>query len=131
MAEDGLFFKGIGRVHPEHGTPGGAIMLSMALGVLFVAVSTFGELADQFVIGIWPFYALSVAAVFTLRRRQPVGERPKGLYATWGYPLVPLVFLGATFFLLGNYAISETRSFFGVIATGIPVYLFWRKRAEA
>jgi amino acid transporter len=134
MAEDGLFFRGIGKVHPEHGTPGGAILLSIGLGVVFVAFSTFGELADQFVIGIWPFYALAVAAVFKLRKSAPVDSRDAEVYRTWGYPLVPLVFLGATAFLLGNYAISETRSFFGnfgVIATGIPVYYWWSRQKDS
>jgi APA family basic amino acid/polyamine antiporter len=36
---------------------------------VFVSVKRFAELADQFVVGIWPFYALGVLAVFVLRRR--------------------------------------------------------------
>ncbi|MGB1701085.1 MAG: APC family permease, partial [Nannocystaceae bacterium] len=71
MAEDGLFFRRLAAVHPRYGTPGGAILLSIGLGVAFVSVRTFGELADQFIIGIWPFYALAVAAVFVLRARRP------------------------------------------------------------
>lgn len=133
MAEDGLFFRRLSSVHPEHGTPSAAIALSMLLGVIFVSVSTFGELADQFVIGIWPFYALSVAAVFVLRRKQAAGEVGRGAdqYRTWGYPVVPLVFLAATLFLLGNYMIGEPAKFFGnlgVILTGLPVYAYWSKQ---
>ena len=123
MAEDGLFFERLGRVHPEHGSPGGAIALSIGLGVLFASVSSFGALADQFVVGIWPFYALAVAAVFRLRRTVPDDRRP---YRTWGYPVVPLVFLGATVFLLGNYAVSKPLQFGAnmvVLAAGVPVYL--------
>jgi APA family basic amino acid/polyamine antiporter len=128
MAEDGLFFRGLARVHPEHGTPGGAIVLSMVLGVGFVSFQGFAELADQFVIGIWPFYALAVAAVLVLRRREPERERP---YRTWGYPVVPLLFLLAALYLLGNYAVRETSKFLldvAIVLTGVPVYFLWMRR---
>jgi APA family basic amino acid/polyamine antiporter len=128
MAEDGLFFKSLARVQPKYGTPGGAIVLSVVLGVVFVSVRTFAELADQFVIGIWPFYALGVLAVFVLRRTQPDRERP---YRTWGYPWVPGIFLAATVFLLGNYLVREPVIFaadVAVILAGVPVYWFWRRR---
>jgi APA family basic amino acid/polyamine antiporter len=131
MAEDKLFFKALAKVHPEHGTPGAAILLSIVLGVGFVSFQGFAELADQFVIGIWPFYALSVAAVFVLRRRRPELARP---YRTWGYPIVPLLFLVAAIYLLGNYAIRETGKFaldVAIILSGVPVYWLWRRREAA
>jgi amino acid transporter len=102
------------------------------MGVIFILVRTFYDLAEQFIIGIWPFYALAVAGVFVLRRTRPRLERP---YMTWGYPIVPLVFLLAALFLLGNYLVSETGKFlfdFGLILSGIPVYVlmrWWQRRA--
>ncbi|MGH7674876.1 MAG: APC family permease, partial [Gemmatimonadales bacterium] len=100
-----------------------------ALGMIFVLVRTFGQLAEQFVIGIWPFYALAVAAVFVLRRRRPELERP---YRTWGYPVVPLLFLVGSLFLLGNYLVSQTAAFavdVAVILSGLPVFLWLRRSA--
>ena len=128
MAEDDLFFRRLAQVHPTHGTPGGAIVLSMILGVGFVSFQGFAELADQFVIGIWPFYALAVAAVLVLRKRRPELERP---YRTWGYPVVPLAFLLAALYLLGNYAVRETGKFVldvAIVLSGVPVFWIWRKR---
>jgi APA family basic amino acid/polyamine antiporter len=128
LAEDRLFPAPIARVDPVTGAPTGAILLTTVLGMVFVLVRTFTQLADQFVIGIWPFYALAVAAVYVLRRRRPELARP---YRTWGYPVVPGVFLVASLFLLGNYLISQPRAFLTdivVILTGIPVYLWWRRR---
>ena len=49
--------------------PSVAIVLEAVLGVLFVLVGTFEQLADAFVTAIVPFYALAVASVFVLRRR--------------------------------------------------------------
>src|SRR5216110_31403 len=129
MAEDGVFPKAIARVDPRTGAPTGAIVLAGCLGALFVLVRKFTELADQFIIGIWPFYALAVAAVFVLRRRVPAVA---GRYRTWGYPVVPALFLLGALFILGNYLVSEPVLFWldvGVILLGIPVYVLWRRFA--
>jgi APA family basic amino acid/polyamine antiporter len=126
-AEDGLFPNAIARVDPRNHAPTGAIVLMTVMGMIFILVRTFTKLADQFIIGIWPFYALAVAGVFVLRRTRPSLERP---YKTLGYPLVPLVFLAGALFLLGNYLMSETVAFavdIGIILTGIPAYLLWQR----
>ena len=126
-AEDGLFPNAIARVDPRTHSPTGAIVLMTVMGMLFILVRTFTALADQFIIGIWPFYALAVAGVFVLRRTRPRLERP---YRTWGYPVVPLVFLAGALLLLGNYLVSETAAFaidIGIILTGVPAYLLWQR----
>lgn len=127
MAEDGLFPKAIAKVDARTGAPTSAIILAAVLGVIFILIRTFTELADQFIIGIWPFYALAVAAVFVLRRTRPDLPRP---YRTAGYPVVPLLFLAGSLFLLGNYLVSETKAFVidvGVILSGVPVYYGWKR----
>jgi amino acid transporter len=126
-AEDRLIPNAIAHIDPRTSSPVGAVVLMTAMGMVFILVRTFTALADQFIIGIWPFYALAVAGVFVLRRTRPGLERP---YKTWGYPVVPLVFLGGALFLLGNYLVSETLAFaidIGIILTGIPAYLWWRR----
>jgi amino acid transporter len=125
-AEDGLFPRAIARVDPRTHAPTAAVVLMTVMGVIFILIRTFTELADQFIIGIWPFYALAVAGVFVLRRKRPDLERP---YRTWGFPVVPLLFLAGALLLLGNYLVSETRAFawdVGIILTGVPFYGLWR-----
>jgi len=66
-----------------------------------------------------------------LRRTRPRLKRP---YRPWGYPVVPLVFLMGALFLLGNYLVSETGAFaidIGIILTGIPAYMIWRRAHRA
>ncbi len=126
-AEDGLFPTAIARVDLRTHAPTGAIVLMTVMGMIFILIRTFTALADQFIIGIWPFYALAVAGVFVLRRTRPGLERP---YKTLGYPFVPLVFLAGALLLLGNYLVSETGAFavdIGIILTGIPAYVIWRR----
>jgi basic amino acid/polyamine antiporter, APA family len=123
-AEDRLLPGPIARVDPKNHAPTAAVVLMTVMGMIFIMVRTFTNLADQFIIGIWPFYALAVAGVFVLRRTRPQLERP---YRTWGYPVVPLVFLVAALFLLANYLVRETRSFavdIGIILLGVPFY-YW------
>jgi len=125
-AEDGLLPGPLARVDPRNHAPTAAVVLMTVMGVIFILVRTFTALADQFIIGIWPFYALAVAGVFVLRRTRPGLERP---YRTWGYPYVPVVFLVAALFLLGNYLVRETSSFavdIGIILSGVPAYLIWQ-----
>ncbi|HEY9517097.1 MAG TPA: amino acid permease [Gemmatimonadaceae bacterium] len=123
MAADGLFFKKVAAVHPRYETPYVAIALSAALGIAFVLVRDFDQLADAFVIAIVPFLAMSVAAVFVLRRR-PDYDPP---FKVPGYPVVPLLFVLATVSLLVNAIMDpssrwSTVAVLGAVAVGIPVY---------
>lgn len=145
MADDGLFFKKIASVHPRFKTPYVAISLAAGLAILFVLVRSFEQLADTFVLGIWPFYALGVAAVYRLRRKQPHLPRP---YKTFGYPVTPALFILAVALLLGNALQNDIRYYaaklsggqnpyewsgalmvFGIILAGIPAYYIWQKTA--
>jgi basic amino acid/polyamine antiporter, APA family len=126
MADRGLFFKSIARVSPTRRSPSVAIALATVLGVIYVLLNDFQQLADKFILGIWPFYALAVGAVFVLRRTRPGVERP---YRTLGYPITPLLFLLASLALIVNALVTDpinTGFTFGIILLGIPVYLAWR-----
>ena len=123
MADDGLFFRKMAAVHPRFGTPYISIMLVAALGVVFVMLRTFEQLADTFVTAIVPFYALAVAAIFVFRQR-PTYDPP---FRTPLYPVVPALFILATLFLLVNAIIDPssrwgTLAVLGGILVGVPVY---------
>lgn len=131
MADRGLFFQAIARVSPRYQSPSTAIWLATGLGVFYVLFNNFQQLADKFILGIWPFYALAVAAVFVLRRTRPELPRP---YRTWGYPVVPLLFLAASVGMVVNALWTDpvnTGITFGIILAGVPVFLAWRARGGA
>ncbi len=130
LADQGLFFQAVARVSPRFGTPSVAIGFAAVLGVAFVLASDFRVLADRFILGTWPFYALAVVAVFVLRRKRPALARP---YRTSGYPLVPAIFLGASAWLMVNAMVTDpvnTGITFGVILAGIPAYWLRAHRAR-
>lgn len=130
MADDRLFFRPIARVHARFGTPHVAILLAAALGVLFVLTRTFEQLTDTFVVAMWPFYGLSVAAVYRLRRKRPDLRRP---YRVIGYPVVPAIFIAGVLYLVGNALVTDpiwTSAVLAVVLGGLPVYwLFFRHMA--
>jgi len=131
MAEDGLFFRGVAKVHPRFGTPYVAIAINIVLAVVFVLLRSFDQLADAFVTAIVPFYALGVASVFVLRKRP--GYAPA--FRTPGYPVVPALFVLSTLYLLLNALIDPssrmpTAITLGIVLLGIPVYYLTVGRAQ-
>jgi amino acid transporter len=122
MANDGLLFRAVARVHPRYGTPYVAIALAAALGVLFVLTRTFEQLADTFVLSIWPFYGLAIAGLYRLRRMRPELPRP---YKVPGYPVLPAVFVAGVIYLVGNALVTNplwTGVTFAIVLAGVPVY---------
>lgn len=142
MADEGLFFRKLASVHPRFKTPHVAIILAAALAITFVMVRTFEQLADTFVLAIWPFYALGVAAIYPIRRKGLESE-----YRTLGYPLTPALFILAAMLVLGNALIEDSKNalrlisggsappgtggtllVFAIILIGIPIYYLWDRR---
>jgi len=128
MADRGLFFRAVARVSPRFESPAVAIWLATALGVGYVLENDFAQLADKFILGIWPFYTLTVAAVFVLRVREPQLPRP---YRVFGYPVVPAVFLLASAYMVLNALISDPRDTgitFAIILAGLPAFWLWGRK---
>jgi amino acid transporter len=122
MADDGLFFERIARIHPRYRTPYVAILLAAVLGMALVLSRSFEALTETFVVAIWPFYALSVAAIYRLRRLRGNLKRP---YSVVGYPIVPAVFIVAVAGFVANELVEKpipTIITFALILAGIPVY---------
>ena len=130
MAEDGLFFRRVAAVHPRFGTPHVAVGLVVLLTCVNASIRTFEQLAEAFVLLLYPFIALTVAAVFVLRRRRPGLPRP---YRTAGYPVVPAVFLAGTVAMMGNALLARPAATLvsaAIVAAGVPVYFVWRAPVE-
>ena len=128
MAEDGLFFRAVGTVHPRHRTPYVAVALIGASGMLYLFARTLEELVGTLILGMWPFLAMSVVAVFVQRRRQPALARP---FRVPLYPVVPLAFLVACAGIFANSFVQQplfTSINIAVLAAGLPVYWLWRAR---
>jgi basic amino acid/polyamine antiporter, APA family len=123
MADDGLFFKSVAKVHPKHQTPYVAVLLIAALGITSVLFLNFEQLSGAFVAAILPFYALGVGAIYRVRR-QP-GYSPA--FRAPGYPWVPALFILSVLFLLASELVNPVTAkwavaIFALMAAGVPVY---------
>ena len=129
MARDGLFIPAAAAIHPRYGTPARAIIIQATLASLLVLVGTFNTIISYFVFVVVIFIALTVGALFVLRREAPDAI----VYRTPGYPATPIVFLlliALLLFLLGGHNPKQAIMGVAVVALGLPVYyLLFRGRS--
>jgi APA family basic amino acid/polyamine antiporter len=129
MAEDGVFFRRAAAIHPRYRTPGWSLWVQSGWAVLLTLSGTYEQLYTYVVFAGVLFHVLTGAALFVLRKRRPELPRP---YRVWGYPVVPALFVVASLILVVNTLVEkpvESLLGLGLVAAGIPAYLFWRGRA--
>ena len=128
MARDGLFFRVVRGVHPKFLTPVRALFFQAIVASLLALSGTFEQLSNLYVFAQWIFYGLQTAGVIWLRHKEPNMPRP---YKTWGYPVVPILFvIGAVALTVNSLIAMPVRSGIGLalILVGLVFYAHWRKR---
>src|SRR6266705_321829 len=129
MARDRVFFRSLADVHPRFGTPALAVAYSALWSMVLAVSGTFEQLFTYVVFASWIFAALAAASVFVLRRRRPDAPRP---FRVPGYPVTPALFILAAAALVTNTVFArpvEALIGLGIVCTGLPAYLVWRRRA--
>ncbi len=127
LARDGLLPRALAKVYPKSRIPGNAVILMGVCAIGFALTGTFDIMTDMIVFALLLFNGLAVASVYVLRRKLPEAPRP---YRTWGYPVVPALFLIATAYLMVNTLIATPgRALAGlaIIALGLPVYWYYAR----
>ncbi len=128
MARDRLFFQNLARLSPRTHVPVGALIVQGVWAGVLALSGSFDTLTDYVIFAEWIVYGMVTASVFIFRRRMPDAERP---YRAWGYPVVPIIFLLVTAWLLINTLLTTPLQAFAglaLIAIGLPVYLYWSRR---
>ena len=123
MARDGLFFRSVASLHPRYETPAYAIALQAVLAAILVMVGSFNEIMSYFVFVVLVFIALTVIALFKLRRTDARESR----FRTPGYPVTPAIFLALLLVMLVLIGGDKPKQAFrgvAVVSLGFPVYLF-------
>ncbi|GIU82833.1 MAG: amino acid permease [Acidobacteria bacterium] len=129
MARDGLMFESFGKLSQSTKVPIVAIIFQGVWASLLALSGSFDTLTDYVIFGSWIFYALVTSSVFVFRKKFPDAERP---YKTFGYPVIPILFLiGAGLLLINALWSSPVQSFAGIflILIGLPIYYYLTNRA--
>ena len=130
MAKDRLFFQNLARLSQRTHVPTGALLMQAVWAGVLALSGSFDALSNYSIFALWIFYGLTTATVFVFRKRMPELERP---YRTWGYPVVPALFLLVAAWLLAMTVISSPwQSVTGIIliALGLPVYYYWHRKVQ-
>lgn len=128
MAKDGLFFRKVAQVHPRFRTPGFSILFQAIWASVLTLLGTFEQIFTFAMFIAIAFWIAAAATVFTLRKKRPDLPRP---YKTWGYPVVPAIFIFTSCGILLNTLLEKpVEALAGIFLTvlGIPAYFYWKRR---
>jgi len=116
----------------DAGAPPGAYNLELLVVDPATGAPAYGNLysslLDYVVVSVLVFYVLTLVGLFVLRRKRPDAERP---YRTWGYPVVPALYVVAATLIMAVLVFYRTETTWPglvLVMTGFPVYYFWHGR---
>jgi APA family basic amino acid/polyamine antiporter len=130
MADEGLAFRWMARIHPRFHTPYATIALQAVWSCVLVATGTYRALFTRVVYTEWLFFALMGIGLYRLRARP--GYRPG--YRMWGYRWVPLLFIAASVVVAANQVAADPlQAGAGLlfVVLGLPVYYLWIRPQHA
>jgi APA family basic amino acid/polyamine antiporter len=145
MAQDGLFFRGIGRLNKYH-VPAMGLVLQGIWAAILVLLRTrlvssttgavtygnlYGVLLDYVIFAALMFYVLTIGALFILRRTRPDAERP---YRAWGYPVLPFLYIVIAIVIMLVLILYQTQDTWPgllIVLLGVPVYAIWSRKTIA
>ena len=128
MAADGVFLPAARRVHPRYRTPHVAILGLTVWSSVLALSGTYEQLFTYVMFTSILFSIAGGIALFVLRRTKPAHPRP---YRTWGYPVVPIVFIAGSVAFVANTLLErpvESLAGLGLLALGLPAYWYWQQK---
>ena len=130
MAQDRLFFKQVGMVHPRTKAPVVAIALQGLFAIIIAFWGRYEQILNYVVSMDFIFFGLTACCVFIFRKRAPQTVQS---IRTPGHPFTTLLFIAACWLVVANTIIrypSNTLIGMAILLAGIPAYLFWRWRSR-
>ncbi len=130
MAQDGVFFQAVGRVHPRTRAPMMAIALQGAWAIVIALSGTYGQVVNYVVAMDSLFIGLTAACLFVLRRTSTA----PATFRVPGHPWTTLLFITAEWAVVtSTFAHDPMRSCIGLVIalSGLPLYYLWRRTRHA
>jgi APA family basic amino acid/polyamine antiporter len=136
MAEDGLFFKSVGRLHAKTHVPILAIVIQ-GLFAMVIALSGRYEQILNYVVSVdFIFFGATATCIFVFRRRRKAGrvetaEDAARFASVPGHPATTAIFVAVCWLVVINtvYRYPEnTLIGLAILLAGIPAFFIWRAR---
>jgi basic amino acid/polyamine antiporter, APA family len=127
MAQDGLWFRFAGHLHPRFQTPDRAIVAQAIWSSVLVMTGSYRALFTRVIYTEWIFFALLALGVVLMRRR--AGYAPAWRMAL--VPAAPVLFILVSLMIVVNQIrvdVASAAMGLGIVATGFPAYYFWARR---
>jgi len=134
MAQDGLFFKPVGWVHPRTRVPAIAIGLQGLFAIIIALLGFYDQILNYVTSVDYVFFALAALALFIFRARdrRASAEIPRGRRVP-GHPISTAIFLVISVgVVLDTYIKYPQNSLIGlaILLIAIPIYYFvFQRRA--
>ncbi|HTM48913.1 MAG TPA: amino acid permease [Bryobacteraceae bacterium] len=129
MACDGLFFRSVGSLSKRTGAPVAAILLQGATATVIALSGRYEQILNYVVSVDFIAFGLTAAALIVLRRRNAGVEG--AVYPAPGHPYTTVLFALACAGIVAATIAShpaDSLTGLGILAAGIPVYLYWRRQ---
>ncbi len=130
MAEDGVFFPSLAYIHPRYRTPSTSILAQGVWAILLTFSGTYSSSTPTSCSPCASSTPPPESRSSCCAGPGPTLARP---YRTWGYPLVPALFVLSALLIVANTLVESPRESLiglGLLALGVPAYLFWRSRTK-
>jgi APA family basic amino acid/polyamine antiporter len=130
MAEDKLFFRSVGKLHPRSKVPIVAILLQGVLATVIALWGKYEQILNYVVSVDFIFFGATATCIFVFRKRQNI-QNGKGITKVPGHPVTTVAFVIICWLVVVNtvYKFPEnTLIGVGLLLAGVPAFLFWRWR---
>ena len=130
MAQDGLFFKQVARVHPRTRAPIVAIALQGVLAIVIAFWGRYEQILNYVVSMDFIFFGLTACCIFVFRKREAMKSEA---IRTPLHPFTTLLFIAACWLVVINTVIrypSNTLIGMIILIAGVPAYFFWSRRSH-
>jgi len=137
MAQDGLFFRAVGHLHPRTRVPAVAIALQGVMAIVISLSGRYEQILNYVVSMDFFFFGLTATCIFALRRRDAATASAADTshkFNVPGHPVTTLVFIAACWWIVVNTLYTypgNTLTGFAILLAGIPAYLFWERGGSA
>ncbi|HEU0108591.1 MAG TPA: amino acid permease [Vicinamibacteria bacterium] len=129
MANDGVFFERVGRIHPRTRVPVFAIALQGAFAMLLTAWGQYRQILDYMIAVDFIFFGLTASCLFVFRRRDG-GVASEG-FRTPGHPWTTAIFVAGCWLFVANLVAQKPRDTLlgmAILLTGVPAFALWSAR---